>query len=107
MAAVREYQEATGKRVTLAWTLLAGVNTRPEDARRLAELTAGMPVRLDLIDVNDADGTIHAAVGRGAAGVPQRADGGTGDAGGAPLQRRQGRGRGVRDAGGAAAGPAE
>ena len=56
MAALREYQEATGERVTLAWTLLAGVNTRPEDARRLAELTAGMPVRLDLIDVNDATG---------------------------------------------------
>ena len=56
MAAVREYQETTGERVTLAWTLLAGVNTRPEDARRLAELTAGLPVRLDLIDVNDATG---------------------------------------------------
>ena len=47
---------STGKRVTLAWTLLAGVNTRPEDARLLAELTAGLPVRLDLIDVNDATG---------------------------------------------------
>jgi 23S rRNA (adenine2503-C2)-methyltransferase len=56
MAAVREHQEATGRRVMLAWTLLAGVNTRPEDARRLAELTAGMPVKIDLIDVNDATG---------------------------------------------------
>ena len=56
MAAVREYHEATGERVTLAWTLLAGVNTRVEDARLLAELTAGLPVRLDLIDVNDATG---------------------------------------------------
>jgi 23S rRNA (adenine2503-C2)-methyltransferase len=56
MAAVREHQAATGKRVTLAWTLLSGINTRPEDARRLAELTAGLPVRLDLIDVNDATG---------------------------------------------------
>jgi 23S rRNA (adenine2503-C2)-methyltransferase len=56
MAAVREYQEATGERVMLAWTLLAGVNTRPEDARRLAELTAGLPVKIDLIDVNDATG---------------------------------------------------
>jgi 23S rRNA (adenine2503-C2)-methyltransferase len=56
MAAVREYQEATGKRITLAWTMLAGINTRPEDARRLAELTAGMPVQIDLIDVNDATG---------------------------------------------------
>src|SRR5207302_1731538 len=35
MSAVREYQQATGERVMLAWTLLSGVNTRPEDARRL------------------------------------------------------------------------
>jgi 23S rRNA (adenine2503-C2)-methyltransferase len=56
MAAVREYQEATGERVMLAWTLLSGVNTRPEDARLLAELTAGLPVKIDLIEVNDATG---------------------------------------------------
>jgi 23S rRNA (adenine2503-C2)-methyltransferase len=56
LAAVREYHEATGKRVLLAWTLLAGLNTRAEDARKLAELTAGLPVLIDLIDVNDATG---------------------------------------------------
>jgi 23S rRNA (adenine2503-C2)-methyltransferase len=56
MKALREYHRATGRRVTLAWTLLAGVNTRPEDARLLAELTAGLPVMLDLIDVNDPTG---------------------------------------------------
>ena len=56
MAAVREHQEATGSRVMLAWTLLAGINTRPEDAKKLAELTGGMPVKLDLIDVNEATG---------------------------------------------------
>jgi 23S rRNA (adenine2503-C2)-methyltransferase len=56
MAAVREHHAATGKRVVLAWTLLAGINTHPEDARRLAELTAGLPVQMDLIDVNDATG---------------------------------------------------
>ena len=37
-------------------TIVSGVNTRPEDARQLAELTAGLPVKLDLIDVNDATG---------------------------------------------------
>ena len=47
---------ATGRRVVLAWTLLGGINTRPEDARRLAELTAGLPIQLDLIDVNDPTG---------------------------------------------------
>jgi 23S rRNA (adenine2503-C2)-methyltransferase len=56
MAAIRDYHAATGKRVTLAWTALSGINTRPEDARLLAELTAGLPVKLDLIDVNDASG---------------------------------------------------
>ncbi len=56
MEAVREYHHATGRRVTLAWTLIRGVNTRPEDARLLAELTAGLPIQMDLIDVNDAEG---------------------------------------------------
>jgi 23S rRNA (adenine2503-C2)-methyltransferase len=56
MAAVREYHQATGKRVTLAWTMLGGINTHAEDARKLAELTAGLPVQMDLIDVNDAAG---------------------------------------------------
>jgi 23S rRNA (adenine2503-C2)-methyltransferase len=56
MDAVRAHQHATGTRVTLAWTLLSGVNTRPDDARALAELTAGLRMRLDLIDVNDAEG---------------------------------------------------
>jgi 23S rRNA (adenine2503-C2)-methyltransferase len=56
MAAVREHHEATGQRVILAWTMLSGINSRPEDARLLAELTAGLPVVVDLIDVNDATG---------------------------------------------------
>ncbi len=56
MAAVREYQEATGNRMNLAWTMLAGVNTARADARQIAELTAGMRVRIDLIDVNDDTG---------------------------------------------------
>jgi 23S rRNA (adenine2503-C2)-methyltransferase len=56
LAAIREYHEATGKRVTLAWTLMSGINTRLEDARQLAELTAGLPVLIDLIDVNDPTG---------------------------------------------------
>jgi 23S rRNA (adenine2503-C2)-methyltransferase len=56
MDAIREYHAATGRRVILAWTLIRGVNTSPEDARRVAELTAGLPVQMDLIDVNDATG---------------------------------------------------
>jgi 23S rRNA (adenine2503-C2)-methyltransferase len=54
--AMREYHEATGRRMVLAWTMLSGVNTRAEDARMLAELTRGLPIKLDLIDVNDPTG---------------------------------------------------
>jgi 23S rRNA (adenine2503-C2)-methyltransferase len=56
MEALRQYHQATGRRITLAWTLLAGINTRPEDARQLAALTAGLPILVDLIDVNDPTG---------------------------------------------------
>lgn len=56
LAAVREYHAATRKRVTFAWTVLAGINTSRADARALAELTRGLPILLDLIDVNDPTG---------------------------------------------------
>ena len=54
--AVREYHRASRQRVVLAWTMISGFNTREEDAVRLAELVRGLPIRLDLIDVNDAAG---------------------------------------------------
>ena len=54
--ALREYHAATGRRIVLAWTMMAGVNTRDEDARMLAELTRDLPIKLDLIDVNDPTG---------------------------------------------------
>lgn len=56
MAAIRAYHAASGRRVTLAWAMLSGVNTSTEDARQVAELTAGMPIQMDLIDVNDPSG---------------------------------------------------
>lgn len=60
-AAIREYHAATGIRVTLAWTMLRGINTRREDAVALAELVGDLPVILDLIDVNDATGQFQRA----------------------------------------------
>ena len=54
--ALRDYHTASGQRVTLAWIMIAGVNTREEDARQLAALVHGLPVKLDLIDVNDPSG---------------------------------------------------
>lgn len=56
LAAVRDYHTATRKRVTFAWTVLAGINTGRDEARALAELTRGLPILLDLIDVNDPTG---------------------------------------------------
>ncbi|MEN6494228.1 MAG: radical SAM protein [Thermoguttaceae bacterium] len=56
MEAIREYHAATGRRVILAWTMISGLNTREEDAQRLADLTRGLPIQLDLIDVNDPTG---------------------------------------------------
>jgi 23S rRNA (adenine2503-C2)-methyltransferase len=55
-AALAEYHAATGRRVTLAWTLISGFNTRDEDARQLAAWVGDLPVQIDLIDVNDATG---------------------------------------------------
>lgn len=53
MQAIRAYHETTKNLVTLAWTVISGVNTTPRDAKQLAELTRGLPFRLELIDVND------------------------------------------------------
>ena len=56
MEAVRDYHAATRKRITFAWTVLAGINTGRDDARALAELTRGLPILLNLIDINDPTG---------------------------------------------------
>ena len=56
MAAIRDYHQASGQRVTLAWTMISGFNTREEDAVQLAARVQGVPITLDLIDVNDATG---------------------------------------------------
>lgn len=60
MEALRERQAATGERITLAWPLLAGINTGEEEARALGALTQGLAVKLDLIDVNDPTGRFRA-----------------------------------------------
>lgn len=52
--AIREYQRAAGGRVTLAWVLLGGINTGRDEVDALRELFEGVPLRINLIDVNDA-----------------------------------------------------
>lgn len=52
--ALREYAESSGKRVTVAWVLMGGVNHDAEELAGLRELLREVPLRLNLIDVNDA-----------------------------------------------------
>lgn len=51
--AVRTYQRAVGGRVTIAWVVMGGINTGDDEVGALRELFAGVPLRLNLIDVND------------------------------------------------------
>ncbi|HEV7242890.1 MAG TPA: radical SAM protein [Thermoanaerobaculia bacterium] len=53
-SAVREYQRASGGRVTIAWVVLGGINTGIDEVEALRSLFVGVPLRLNLIDVNDA-----------------------------------------------------
>ena len=53
--AVREHAARRG-RVTLEYVMMGGVNVGDEDADALGRLLAGIPVRLNPIDVNDATG---------------------------------------------------
>jgi 23S rRNA (adenine2503-C2)-methyltransferase len=56
MAAAREYGERSGRRVTLEYTLLAGVNDGAEDADRLAEMARALPSKINLIPYNPVPG---------------------------------------------------
>lgn len=51
--AVRSYQRAIGGRVTIAWVLLGGINSGPDEVEALGRHFEGIPLRLNLIDVND------------------------------------------------------
>jgi 23S rRNA (adenine2503-C2)-methyltransferase len=55
-SAMHRLAAAQGGPVHLAWVLISGYNTGPEEARELARLFAGVRVRLSLIDVNDPEG---------------------------------------------------
>jgi 23S rRNA (adenine2503-C2)-methyltransferase len=59
--AMRAHSERRGGIINLAWVLMAGVNTQPEEARELARLFAGARVRLSVIDINDPTGRYRRA----------------------------------------------
>lgn len=52
-AAIREHAAATGERVTVAWVLIDGENHGQDEVDALRALFDGVPVKLNLIDVND------------------------------------------------------
>lgn len=54
--ACREYSEVSGQKVFMAWTMIAGRNDSPEQARQLATLLKGMNVHVNLIPLNITDG---------------------------------------------------
>lgn len=52
--ALREYAAVARGRITVAWVLLGGVNTGEDEARALKQMLGDLPLRVNLIDVNDA-----------------------------------------------------
>ncbi|HKD17331.1 MAG TPA: 23S rRNA (adenine(2503)-C(2))-methyltransferase RlmN [Thermoanaerobaculia bacterium] len=53
LAAMKAWPLEPRRRVLVEYVLIAGVNDRPEDARRLAKLVAGLPVKVNLIPLNE------------------------------------------------------
>jgi 23S rRNA (adenine2503-C2)-methyltransferase len=67
LAACQVYIDAKGRRLSLEWALIAGVNDRPSDALELAELARSLGAHINLIPLNptaefDTPGTPAAGV---------------------------------------------
>jgi len=56
LEAVRGFPSRQGRRVTIEYVLLRGVNDSAEDAVRLASLLRGLPVKVNLIPYNENPG---------------------------------------------------
>ncbi|MFV0258770.1 MAG: 23S rRNA (adenine(2503)-C(2))-methyltransferase RlmN [Acidimicrobiales bacterium] len=56
MAACRRYRDQTGRRVSLEWAMIDGVNDRPVDAERLAGLARSARAHVNLIPLNPTPG---------------------------------------------------
>jgi 23S rRNA (adenine2503-C2)-methyltransferase len=53
-AAIRDHARATGERVTVAWVVIGGETTGQDEIDALRVLFADTPIKLNIIDVNDA-----------------------------------------------------
>ncbi len=52
MTALRAYPLPRRRRITIEYTLVAGKNDAPEEAKKLAKLLRGLPVKINLIPMN-------------------------------------------------------
>jgi 23S rRNA (adenine2503-C2)-methyltransferase len=57
--ALARHARARGGVANVAWVTIAGLNTGADEARELARLFAGVPLRVSVIDVMDASGRYH------------------------------------------------
>lgn len=55
VAAMKNYQKATGRKVTFEYLLIAGITDTPEQAESLAQLVKGFPAFVNLIPFNWVD----------------------------------------------------
>lgn len=51
--AIAALSRSSGERVTIAWVLMSGINTDQREIEGLRTLVGDIPIRLNLIDVND------------------------------------------------------
>jgi 23S rRNA (adenine2503-C2)-methyltransferase len=72
MDACRTYCERTQRRIFFEWTLIAGTNDSPDNARRLSALLAGLDAHVNLIPLNPTNGYDGTASPAGAADEFQR-----------------------------------
>ena len=59
--ALRRHARLRGEPVNLAWVLMAGINTQPEEARAVRRLFPDVRIRMSVIDVNDPRGQFSRA----------------------------------------------
>ena len=52
VAAAAYYYERTGRRISIEWTLMAGVNDTAEQASKLAEIAQALPAHVNVIALN-------------------------------------------------------
>ena len=72
IAACRTYSETLGQRIFFEWTLIAGTNDSPAQAKRLADLLAGIDGHVNLIPLNPTGGFAGTATASPAAAEFQR-----------------------------------